>query len=66
MTMIRSLISILAVAAALSAISNPALARACTANSTTCQTVWKNGGSTIYRHDNGTYYECGGSGCQQL
>jgi hypothetical protein len=66
MTMIRSLISILAVAAALSAISNPALARACTANSTTCQTVWKNGGSTIYRHDNGTYYECNGGGCQQL
>jgi hypothetical protein len=28
--------------------------------------VWKSGNSTIYRHDNGTYYECGGSGCNQL
>jgi hypothetical protein len=66
MTMIRSLVSILAVAAALSAISNPALARPCAANSTTCQTVWKNGNKTIYSHDNGTYYECTGSSCQQL
>ncbi len=66
MTIIRSFVTILAVATALASISNPALARPCQTNSTTCQTVWKSGNSTIYRHDNGTYYECGGSGCNQL
>jgi hypothetical protein len=66
MTMIRSLVTIFAVATALASVSTAALARPCTANSTSCQTVWKNGGNTIYRHDNGTYYECNSGGCQQL
>ncbi len=66
MTMIRSLITIFAVATALASISTAALARPCAANSTTCQTVWKNGNKTIYSHDNGTYYECTGNSCQQL
>lgn len=66
MTMIRSSAAILSLVLAATAITAPAYARPCAANSTTCQTVWKGKNSTIYAHDNGTYYECGSSGCKQL
>jgi hypothetical protein len=66
MTMIRSLVTVLALATAVASVSTATLARPCTTSSTTCQTVWKSGKSTIYRHDNGSYYECTGSNCQQL
>jgi hypothetical protein len=54
-----------AIALALAATS-PTFARPCTQNSTSCQVVWKGKNSTIYSHDNGTYYECTSGGCTQL
>jgi hypothetical protein len=48
------------------AVTTPTFAKPCAANSTTCRVVWKGSNSTIYGHDNGTYYECNGGGCTQL
>lgn len=65
MTIAKAALAALALTIGL-AVSTTAFARPCTQNSTSCQVVWKHKGSTIYSHDNGTYYECNSGGCTQL